>query len=255
MRRLGHRGGRAPRRRGGAARDRVGRRRPRPTRRRRRRGPGTRGRADAAGLDVRVVRLVPARGRRQLADDVGTRARHRARSGRAATSGCGPRSASSRDHHARPRWWTRSARSSAAAADRDLTVGLEFHGGTLTATAESVTALLDAGRCPEPLDLLAAAVLAAAPRPASDDAADVRGTRHRGSRTCTSTSGRAPRIGARSRRVADRWRAVLTALRTAPAPDRAGATRGVARVRRGRRPGDAPAATPPTLHELLEVTR
>lgn len=32
---------------------------------------------------------------------------------------------------------------SGAAAERDLTVGLEFHGGTLTATAKSVIALLD----------------------------------------------------------------------------------------------------------------
>jgi sugar phosphate isomerase/epimerase len=100
------------------------------------------------------------------------------------------------------------------AAARDLTVGLEFHAGTLTATAASTAALLDA---------VAAANLATywqppywlPARPPEDDAAEV--------------TGLAPRLShlhvyewvdATDRRpLADgaaRWRAVLGALDAAP---------------------------------------
>jgi 3-dehydroshikimate dehydratase len=107
---------------------------------------------------------------------------------------------------------------SAAAADPDLTIGLEFHGGTLTASAESTGALLDAVDAPnlstywQPPYWLPA-------RAPEEDATEVKAL--------------APRLshlhvyewaGAEDRRPlaegAARWRAVFEALRDGPGPDR-----------------------------------
>jgi 3-dehydroshikimate dehydratase len=107
---------------------------------------------------------------------------------------------------------------SAAAAERDLTIGLEFHGGTLTATADSTSTLLDAVDAPnlstywQPPYWLSA-------RPPEDDATEVKGL--------------APRVshlhvyewaGAEDRRPlaegSQRWRTVFEALRHGPGPDR-----------------------------------
>ena len=56
--------------------------------------------------------------------------------------------------------WTGSRRSRSRPPSRELTVGLEFHGGTPTATRRGRARAARRGRRTEPLDLLAAAVLA-----------------------------------------------------------------------------------------------
>lgn len=105
-----------------------------------------------------------------------------------------------------------------AAADRDLNVGIEFHGGTLTATAASAAGVLDAVGAPN-LATYWQPPYWCAPRAPEDDAADVIAL--------------APRLahlhvyewaGPEQRRPlvdgTDRWRAVLDALAAVPAPAR-----------------------------------
>jgi sugar phosphate isomerase/epimerase len=105
-----------------------------------------------------------------------------------------------------------------AAAERELTVGIEFHGGTLTATAASAAAVLDAVDAPNLATYWQPPYWCARRAPA-DDAADV--------------TALAPRLahlhvyewaGAEDRRPLDdgtgRWSNVLDALRAAPAPPR-----------------------------------
>lgn len=107
---------------------------------------------------------------------------------------------------------------STAAADRDLTVGLEFHGGTLTASAASVDALLDAVGAPN-VSTYWQPPYWLPKRPVRDDVIEVEAL--------------APRLshvhvyewaGEDDRRPlaegADRWRRVFGALRTSAAPDR-----------------------------------
>jgi sugar phosphate isomerase/epimerase len=132
-----------------------------------------------------------------------------------------------------------------AAAERDLTVGLEFHGGTLTATAASTAALLDAVDAPN-LSTYWQPPYWLPPRPAAEDAAEVRALLPRLSHLHVYEW-----AGPADRRPlaegAPRWRAVLAAL------DGDGAA--------GRRvaflefvAGDAPEAVRAdarTLHELL----
>jgi sugar phosphate isomerase/epimerase len=65
------------------------------------------------------------------------------------------------------------ARVSAEAAARDLAVGLEFHGGTLTATAESVSSLLDAVGAPN-LSTYWQPPYWSADRSPADDAAEIK---------------------------------------------------------------------------------
>jgi sugar phosphate isomerase/epimerase len=105
---------------------------------------------------------------------------------------------------------------STAAADRGLTVGLEFHGGTLTATMASVTALLDAVGAPnlstywQPPYWLPA-------RPVDDDVSEVDALSPRLSHVHVYEW-----AGGEDRRPlaegASRWRAVFEALRTGTAP-------------------------------------
>lgn len=106
---------------------------------------------------------------------------------------------------------------SAAAADRDLTVGVEFHGSTLTATMTSVTALLDAVGAPnlatywQPPYWLPA-------RSVADDVREVEALSPRLSHVHVYEW-----IGGEDRRPlaegAHRWRAVFEALGTGAAPD------------------------------------
>lgn len=102
------------------------------------------------------------------------------------------------------------ARVSAAAKDRDLTVGIEFHGGTLTATAESAGSLLDAVGAPN-LSTYWQPPYWLADRPPADDAAEVVGLASRLSHVHVYEW-----AGAEDRRpLADgkrRWRAVFEAL-------------------------------------------
>lgn len=106
---------------------------------------------------------------------------------------------------------------SAAAANRDLTVGVEFHGSTLTATMASATALLDAVRAPnlstywQPPYWLPA-------RPVDDDVAEVDALSPRLSHVHVYewANGEDRRPLAEG---ASRWRAVFDALRTGAAPD------------------------------------
>ncbi len=106
----------------------------------------------------------------------------------------------------------------ASAAERDLGVGLEFHGGTLTATADSAGALLDAVAAPNLATYWQPPYWAAGRGP-GDDAEDVESL--------------APRLshlhvyewaGAHDRRPLDegrdRWRRVFAALRHAAEPAR-----------------------------------
>lgn len=106
----------------------------------------------------------------------------------------------------------------ASAAERDLSVGLEFHGGTLTETAASAGALLDAVAAPNLATYWQPPYWIAGRRP-GDDAADVESL--------------APRLshlhvyewaGADDRRPLeegrDRWRGVVAALREASGPPR-----------------------------------
>jgi sugar phosphate isomerase/epimerase len=135
----------------------------------------------------------------------------------------------------------------AAAAERELTIGLEFHGGTLTATAASTEALLDAVGAPN-LATYWQPPYWLPPRAATVDAAEV--TRL------------APRLshlhvyewaGATDRRPlaegATRWRAVFDALAATGAGEgRAAFLEFVA--------GDTPAALRAdalVLHELLDT--
>jgi sugar phosphate isomerase/epimerase len=102
------------------------------------------------------------------------------------------------------------------AAARDLTVGLEFHAGTLTATAASTAAVLDA---------VGAANLATywqppywlPSRPPAEDAAEVAGLAHRLSHLhvyeWTGASDRRPLADGTAR-----WQAVFGALAAAPRP-------------------------------------
>ena len=130
---------------------------------------------------------------------------------RAERAGLGRRSASSRDRRARRGSSTRSRRSRAPRPRRGLTVGLEFHGGTLTATVDGDARAARRGRRAEPLDLLAAAVLAW-----PDHAGRRRGRGRRRSAPRLSHlhvyewAGRRGPAAAR-RRARDRWRAVLDA--------------------------------------------
>ncbi|HEY3722939.1 MAG TPA: TIM barrel protein [Acidimicrobiia bacterium] len=106
----------------------------------------------------------------------------------------------------------------ASAAERDLTVGLEFHGGTLTATAASTGALLDAAAAPNLTTYWQPPYWTAGRRP-GDDASDI--------------TLLAPRLshvhvyewtGADDRRPLDegrgRWHEVIAALRDAAGPAR-----------------------------------
>jgi sugar phosphate isomerase/epimerase len=107
---------------------------------------------------------------------------------------------------------------SGAAAARELTVGIEFHGDTLTATAVSVSNLLDAVAAPnvstywQPPYWLPA-------RPVRDDVIEVEALAPRLSHVhvyeWAGAEERRPLIDGR-----DRWRAVFTALRNGPSPDR-----------------------------------
>ncbi len=103
-----------------------------------------------------------------------------------------------------------------AAADRELTVGLEFHGGTLTATASSTRGLLDAVGAPilssywQPPYWLP-------DRPVADDASEVLELAPRLSHLhvyeWASSGDRRPLAEGE-----DRWRAVFGALRAGAAP-------------------------------------
>jgi sugar phosphate isomerase/epimerase len=107
---------------------------------------------------------------------------------------------------------------SEAAADRELTVALEHHGGTLTATAASATALLDAVDAPnlstywQPPYWLAA-------RPPADDATEVKGLGSRLSHLhvyeWASAEDRRPLAEGGAR-----WRSVLGAAASTPGPER-----------------------------------
>lgn len=107
---------------------------------------------------------------------------------------------------------------STAAAERDLTIGVEFHGGTLTASAESASALLDAVDAPNLMTYWQPPYWLAA-RPPADDASEVKRLAPRLSHLHVYEW-----VGAEDRRpLADgaaRWRAVLDQLRHGPAPDR-----------------------------------
>ena len=105
---------------------------------------------------------------------------------------------------------------SAAAGERGLTVGVEFHGGTLTATAASTSTLLDAVGAPnlstywQPPYWLPA-------RPVADDAAEVAALVPRLSHLhvyeWATASDRRPLAEG-----GERWRAVLCSVRNGAAP-------------------------------------
>jgi 3-dehydroshikimate dehydratase len=105
---------------------------------------------------------------------------------------------------------------SAAAADRDLTIGLEFHGGTLTATAASTAALLDAVDARN-LFTYWQPPYWLPPRPSSDDVADVDALAPRLAHVhvyeWASAEDRRPLADGR-----DRWKAVLGALHSGVEP-------------------------------------
>ena len=107
----------------------------------------------------------------------------------------------------------------AAAAERDLTVGLEFHGGTLTATAASTTALLDAVDAHEPHRPTGSRRTGWRPAPAAMTPPRWKGSA-RASRTCTSTNGRAPEDRRPLAEGAARWRSVLGLPPRRPRPVR-----------------------------------
>jgi len=106
----------------------------------------------------------------------------------------------------------------ARAAERDLTVGLEYHGGTLTATAASARALLDAVAAPNLASYWQPPYWTARRGP-GDDAADVKVLAPRLSHLHVYEW-----VGADDRRPLDegrvRWREVLAALRDASGPAR-----------------------------------
>jgi sugar phosphate isomerase/epimerase len=111
---------------------------------------------------------------------------------------------------------------SAAAAERDLTVALEFHGGTLTESGASVTALLDAVGAPNLATYWQPPYWKAA-RPPADDVAEVDQLRPRLSHVhvyewSTAEDRRPLAEGAK------RWRAVLDSLQE-PVPNDHTATR------------------------------
>lgn len=131
----------------------------------------------------------------------------------------------------------------ALAADRDLRVGLEFHGGTLTATVASTVAVLDAVGAPN-LSSYWQPPYWSANRDSSDDAADVAALgpwlSHLHVYEWAGPDARRPLADGRRR-----WRAVLDAL---PPGERVAFLEFVA--------GDDPAtvlADARTLHRLLEV--
>ena len=106
----------------------------------------------------------------------------------------------------------------AGAAARDLTVGLEFHGGTLTATRASAVGLLDAVAAPNLSTYWQPPYWLAARAPAED---------------ATEAAGLGARLshvhvyewaGPEDRRPlaqgTERWRAVFQALHASPAPER-----------------------------------
>jgi len=137
----------------------------------------------------------------------------------------------------------------AAAAERDLTIGVEFHAGTLTATGGSTIALLDAVDAGN-VSTYWQPPYWLAPRSAADDAAEVSelGTRlsHMHVYEWASAEDRRPLADG-----AARWRSVFSAVASTPGPERP-------------RPrvaflefvaGDDPAALlrdAQTLHQLLE---
>ncbi len=135
-----------------------------------------------------------------------------------------------------------------AAAERELTVGLEFHGETLTATPASANFVLDAVAAPN-LTSSWQPPYWCPPRSSREDAADVVAL--------------APRLShlhvyewaaAEDRRpLADgteRWRAVLAALHTAAAPARPAPRVAFLEFVRGDEVG-ALLADARTLHDLL----
>lgn len=107
---------------------------------------------------------------------------------------------------------------SAAAAERNLTVGLEFHGGTLTATAASAVALLAAVGAPN-VSTYWQPPYWLEPRAPAEDAAEVQGIGPHLSHLHVYEW-----AGAEDRRpLADgvaRWRAVLAAAAAMEVPDR-----------------------------------
>jgi sugar phosphate isomerase/epimerase len=139
-----------------------------------------------------------------------------------------------------------------AAADRDLTVGIEFHGGTLTVTAASAAAVLDAVAAPNLATSWQLPYWCAGRSPV-DDAADVTALAprlgHLHVYEWTGPEERHPLADG-----TDRWRAVLEALDAAPAPARPTPRVAFLEFVAGDEVG-ALLADARTLHELLESSR